>query len=81
VPVVPLPRALNDEAIQAGSQFLREAAKRHQRFLALAYEPSYDTLDWLASNAEGTHSVHELGIFGRVEVLEFIPRTSAEPSR
>ena len=80
VPVVPLPRALNDEAIQAGSQFLREAAKRHQRFLALAYEPSYATLDWLARNAEGTHRVHELGIFGRVKVLEFTPRTPAEPS-
>jgi hypothetical protein len=80
VPVVPLPRALNEAAIQAGGQFLQEAAKRRERFLALAFEPSYETLDWLASNAEGTHSVHELGIFDRVKVLEFIPRTPAEHS-
>jgi hypothetical protein len=81
VPVVPLPRALNDEAIQVGSQFLQQAANRHERFLALAFEPSYDTLDWLASNAEGTHRVQELGIFDRVKVLEFVPRTQAANSR
>ena len=81
VPVVPLPRALNADAIQTGSQFLQGAAKRHERFLALAFEASYDTLDWLASNAEGTHRVHELGVFDRVRVLEFIPRPPAENSR
>jgi hypothetical protein len=80
VPVVPLPRALNKAAIQAGAQFLQEAAKRREHFLALAFEPSYETLDWLASNAEGTHQVHEVGIFDRVKVLEFIPRTPAENS-
>ena len=77
VPVVPLPRALNAEAVQAGSRFLQEAANRHERFLALAFEPSYQTLDWLASNAEGTHRVHELGMFDRVKVLEFVPRSPA----
>lgn len=81
VPVVPLPRALNDEAIQAGSQFLQEAKQRHERFLALAFEPSYNTLDWLASNTEGSHRVHELGVFDRIKVLEFIPRASAETLR
>jgi hypothetical protein len=78
VPVVPLPRALNKAAIQAGAQFLQEATKRREHFLALAFEPSYETLDWLASNAEGTHRVHEVGIFDRVKILEFIPRTPAE---
>ena len=81
VPVVPLPRALNDQAIQAGSLFLQQATKRNERFLALAFEPSYETLDWLASNAKRTHRVQELGIFDRVKVLEFIPRTPAENSR
>jgi hypothetical protein len=74
VPVVPLPRALNDEAMRAGAQWVQEAAKRHQRFLALAYEASYDTLDWLQDNADATYETHELGIFDRVEVLEFLPR-------
>jgi hypothetical protein len=73
VPVVALPRALNEDAVQEGSRFLREAAHRHERFLALGFEPSYRTLDWLTSNAEGTHRVRELGMFDRVKVLEFVP--------
>ena len=81
VPVVPLPRALNDEAVQDGSRFLQQAVQRQERFLALAFEPSYETLDWLASAAKGTHRVQELGIFDRVKVLEFIPQTPAEHSR
>ena len=79
VPVVPLPRGLNEEAVEAGSQFLQQAVSRHERFLALAFEPSYKTLDWLASNAEGPYRVHELGMFDRVRVLEFVPRTFVEP--
>jgi uncharacterized membrane protein len=74
VPVVPLPRSLNDEAIRAGSQFLREAAQRHERFLALAFESSYKTLDWIASNTAATYDVHELGVFDGVKTLEFVPR-------
>ena len=81
VPVVPLPRTLNDEAIRAGSRFLEEAARKHERFLAMAYEPSYKTLDWLALSASATHSVRKLGIFDGVEVLEFVPRTEANASR
>jgi hypothetical protein len=77
VPVVGLPRSLNEEAVQAGSQFLKEATDHNERFLALAFEPSYETLDWLESNAEPTHRVHELGIFDRVKVLEFVPRSLA----
>ena len=82
VPVVPLPRSLNDEAIQTGSQFLQQAAKRNERFLALAFEPSYPTLDWLANNAAGTYTVRELGVFDRVKILEFIPsRRMPRPDR
>lgn len=75
LPVVALPRSLNDEAMQIGSQFLQQAAQRHERFLALAFEPSYDTLDWLATNSAATHNVRELGVFDGVKVLEFVPRS------
>ena len=81
VPVVPLPRALNDEAVRISSQFLQQAAKRHQRFLALAFLPSYGSLDWIAEKAGGTHYVRELGVFDGIKVLEFIPRTGPEASR
>jgi hypothetical protein len=71
VPVTPLPRALNHEAISDGSRFLGEAAQRHQRFLAMAFAQSCDTLDWLAKTAAGEYDVHELGKFDGVKVLEF----------
>jgi hypothetical protein len=81
VPVAPLPRALNDEAMRDGSRFLQQVAQRHQRFLAMAFAQSYATLDWLAKTAAPTNDVHELGQFDGVKVLEFVPRTMADASR
>jgi hypothetical protein len=74
VPVTPLPRALNDEAMRDGSKFLRQQSQRHGRFLALAFVESYPTLDWLRNQAGGTYNVRELGAFDGVKVLEFAPR-------
>ena len=81
VPVVALPRGLNQAAIQAGSEFLQEAATHHERFLALAFEPSYPTLDWLADHAANTYQARELGTFDRVKVFEFVPRTQSNALR
>lgn len=77
VPVVPLPMALNEESIRVASRFLQTATRNHQRFLALADARSYKTLDWLAHTTSATYSVHGLGVFDSVEVLEFSPRTQA----
>jgi hypothetical protein len=66
--------------MQDGSRFLQQAAQRHQRFLAMAFVQSYDTLDWLAKTASGRFDVHELGQFDGVKVLEFVPRTRMETS-
>lgn len=74
VPVVPLPMALNDEAIRVASQFLNEASQKHERFLAMGDPPSYKTLDWLTQYASGFYDVHKLGVFDQIELLEFIPR-------
>jgi hypothetical protein len=76
-PVVALPRALNQEAVRIGSEFLRQAAQRHERFLALGYVASYQTLGWLASKSATSHDVRQLGDFNGIEVVEFIPRTPA----
>lgn len=73
VPVVPLPRALNHEARQVASDFLQKAKLRHERFLALAYRPSYKTLDWLADTTAGSYNFRQLGNFEGVKVLEFTP--------
>jgi hypothetical protein len=79
VPLVALPRALNEEAMRVGSRFLQEASQRHERFLALAFVPSYGTLDWIANHTSGVQ-VRELGVFDGIKVLEFDPRTSANTS-
>ncbi len=81
VPVVPLPRALNAEAIRDASQFLQMAAQQHERFLAMAYAQSYRTLDWLAHSAAGSYDVRELGVFDGIRVLEFRPFSQARPAQ
>jgi hypothetical protein len=78
VPVVGLPRALNDEAIRVASGFLLQAAQGHERFLVVAAGASSKTLDWLAENALGTHYVRELGVFDEVVVVEFIPHVQSD---
>ncbi len=80
VPVTPLPRGLNEEAIRAGSEFLQQQAQRHQRFLALAFVQSYETLNWLVKAAASTDDVRQLGVFDGVKVLEFVPRTQTAAS-
>lgn len=77
VPVVPLPRALNEAATQIGGQFLDEASQKRERFLAMGDAPSYKTLDWLARNSSGRFEVRKLGVFDQTEVLEFDPREQA----
>jgi len=74
VPVVGLPRALNDEAKRDGAEFVANAAARKQRFLALGWEPSYDTLHWLVNIASQNYEVRVLGQPDGVVVLEFDPR-------
>ena len=76
VPVIPMPRELNDEAIRIGSSFLHEAAGKHERFLVLARRSSDKTLDWLTQIAAATYSVRQLGELDGVVVLEFVPRQS-----
>ena len=71
VPVVPLPMALNDEAIHVGSQFLRKATGEHQRFLALADNRSYKTLDWLAREAAAKYDIFPLETSYGIKVIEF----------
>jgi hypothetical protein len=74
VPVVGLPRALNDEARQIILNFVQAPERYQERFLALGYEPSYETLHFIELSASGTHYVRVLGTFDGVAVLEFIPR-------
>jgi len=76
VPVVGLPRALNEQAKHIGSDFVREAAQNHERFLTLGYRPSLETLRWLRKIAAPTHDVHALGQPDGILVLEFTPRAS-----
>jgi hypothetical protein len=75
-----LPQLINDETIQVGSRFLKEAAQKHERFLVAADKfRSSSTLDWFTENAAATHSVRILGNFHGMEVLEFVPRPAQTP--
>ena len=76
-PVVGLPRALNEQAQTIGQSFLSRAASSHQRFLALAYRPSYSTLHWLEDLASGAYRTRELGTFDGIAVVEFAPEAVA----
>ena len=77
VPVVPLPKELNAEAMRVGGNFVEQAAEKHERFLAIGHRPSYPTLDWLGKQASSTYSVRVLGLFGDTKIMEFMPRTTA----
>jgi hypothetical protein len=74
VPVVGLPRSLNQDAVRIGSAFLQDARARHARFLAMGYLPSERTLEWLEKTASGDYDVHQLGSFDSIRVLEFVPK-------
>jgi hypothetical protein len=81
VPVVGLPRALNDEAIRVGSSFLQDATARRQRFLVLGSTPSYETLHWLSDSASGPYQVSRLGTSFSIVILEFRPRIEGDEVR
>jgi hypothetical protein len=76
VPVVGLPRALNANARQDASEFLVNATARKQRFLAMGWEPSYNTLHWILDMASQAYEVRVLGQPDGVVVLEFDPRVT-----
>lgn len=81
VPVVGLPRALNDEAMRIGSDFVHQAGQRRERFLALGYRPSFETLRWLRKIASPAYDVSTLGQPDGILVLEFRPRKSQPEPR
>jgi len=76
VPVVGLPRALNEEAMRVGSDFVLQARLRRQRFLALAWGPSYPTMLWLTNISADAYDVRTLGEQDGVVVLEFTPHNN-----
>lgn len=81
VPVVGLPITLDKQAIRIGSQFLAEVTSKRQRFLAVQNEQlgSYQLLGWLKHQASAAYNIRNLGIYDKIEVLEFTPRTPATP--
>jgi hypothetical protein len=80
VPVVPLPRDLNDEAVRVGSLFLeKQAGQKPQRFLAVELLQHYKILDWLEQKASTDYTVRTLGMIDGFKILEFSPRN--DPTR
>ena len=80
-PVVGLPRRFNDQARRITSDFVQEAAQRRERFLALGFRASIETLHWLREITSDTYEVNMLGQPDGVLVLEFKPRAVPTESR
>ena len=72
--VVPLPRALNAEAIAQIEKFLSTAVPAKQRFLAIGFSPSNPTLGWITERTENAYVATNLGTNEGVTVMEYSPR-------
>ncbi len=77
VPVVPLPRDLNNETVRVASLFFEQAEQKHERFLAMAHFGtdfgSYETLEWLEQKAPADYTFRKVGVINGFEILEFLP--------
>jgi hypothetical protein len=76
--VVALPRALNAEAMRVGSRLIDSAGPRHRRFLALGYQPSYATLDWLLQKSSHAYTPRLLENSNGILIFEFVPKDTAQ---
>jgi len=73
-PVIPLPRAWNDEAKLQVHNFLATAAPARRRFLVVAYRVSYPNTQRIAETAKDSYTAHTLGVWDNVSVVEYVPR-------
>ncbi len=73
-PVVPLPRALNEDAIAQINKFLATATPARQRFLVLGYMASEETLRWITERTKDCYVARNLGKTDGVTVMEYSPR-------
>ena len=72
--VVPLPRAINKEAVAQINKFLATATPARQRFLVLGYMASTPTLDWITERTKDSYLGQNLGATDGVTVMEYRPR-------
>ena len=72
--VVPLPRALNGEAVAQINKFLATAMPARQRFLVLGYLASVETLSWITQRTKDSYLAQNLGTTDGVTVMEYKPR-------
>ena len=73
-PVVPLPRALNGVAEEQINKFLATATPARQRFFALGYKASEETLSWITERTKDSYVARNLGKTDGVTVMEYAPR-------
>jgi len=73
VPVVPVPRTLTPDAKRIATKTLEESLRNNQRFLLLAFRPSYPTMQWFIDHAVGAFAIKLLADFEGIAVVEFQP--------
>ncbi|MGZ4815177.1 MAG: glycosyltransferase family 39 protein, partial [Terriglobales bacterium] len=72
-PFVPLPRAVNHVTATQVNKFLAAAIPARQRFLAMGFQPSWDTLRYISDVTKNSYTSHPLGVYDGVLVVEFTP--------
>lgn len=73
-PVLPLPRALNQETMSKVHKFLATAVPARRRFLVVGFLPSWSTIRWIKIVTKDLYTPKTVGVYDGVTVVEFIPR-------
>jgi hypothetical protein len=71
---------LNSQTVSIASDFLQKAARNHQRFLVATEMKSHPTVQWIEKAASGDFTFRELGRFGVIEIIEFVPNSGTAPA-
>lgn len=73
-PVVPLPRALNEEAKSQVTRFLAMPLISRRRFLVIAFAASHRTVEWIKDVTKDSYSWRLLGTYDGISVVEYDSR-------
>ena len=72
--VLGLPYSLTPVARQEIDEFIAQQTASKQRFLAMGFMFSYDSIRYMVARSQGSFEAREIGIFDNVAVVEFRPK-------
>ena len=72
--VIGLPYSLTPVARREIDTFIQQAAQKKQRFLAMGFMPSYDSIRYMIEKSDGIYEARKVGIYDNIAVIEFRPK-------